>query len=110
MSVDQNLSDCTQWNEHFIGCKVHSCEKLKSKKIVCVRAQLCPTLYDPMDCDPPGSPVREIFQTRILEWVAIASSKGSSLPRDWTYISRVSCIGKQILYQFRHLENSIKNK
>ena len=35
--------------------------------------QLCPTLCDPMDCSPPGTSVREIFQARILEWVAIPS-------------------------------------
>ena len=51
-------------------------------------AQLCPTLCDPMDCNPPGSSVHEIFQARILEWVAISFSRGSSQPRDQT---RVSC-------------------
>ena len=51
-------------------------------------AQSCPTLCDPMDCSPPGSSVHEIFQARILEWVAISFSRGSSQPRDWT---RVSC-------------------
>ena len=45
---------------------------------VCVRsvAQLCPTLCNPMDCSPPGS--SGIFQARILEWVAISYSRGSS--------------------------------
>ena len=37
-------------------------------------AHLCPTLCDPIDCSPPGSPVRGIFQARILEWVAISFS------------------------------------
>ena len=46
---------------------------------VCVLvAQSCPTLCDPMDCNPPGSSVHEIFQARILEWVAISFSRGSS--------------------------------
>ena len=45
-------------------------------------AQLCPTLCDPMDDSPPGSPVYGISQARILEWVAIPFSRGSSLPRD----------------------------
>ena len=49
--------------------------------------KLCPTLCDPMDCSPPGSSVRGILQTRILEWVAIWSSRGSSQPRDRTHIS-----------------------
>ena len=47
---------------------------------------------------PPGSSVHGILQTRILEWVAMPSSRGSSQPRDLTCISYVSCIGKRILY------------
>ena len=43
-------------------------------------AQLCPTLCDPMDCSPPDSSVHGISQARILEWVTISSSKGSSDP------------------------------
>ena len=39
---------------------------------------LCPTLYDPMDCSLPGSSVHGILQARILEWVVIAFSSGSS--------------------------------
>ena len=46
--------------------------------------QSCPTLGDPMDRSPPGSPVHETFQARILEWVAISFSRGSSQPRDRT--------------------------
>ena len=53
----------------------------------------CPTLCNPMECSPPGSSVHGIFQARILEWVAIPLSRGSSQPRDQT---QVSCI--QILY------------
>ena len=51
---------------------------------VCVSAksfQLCPTLCDPMDCSLPGSSVHGILQARILEWVAMPSSRGSSWPR-----------------------------
>ena len=44
--------------------------------------QLCPTLCDPIDCRPPGSSVHGILQTRIVEWVAISSSRGSSQTRD----------------------------
>ena len=40
------------------------------------------TLCDLMDCSPPGSPVRGILQTRILEWVAFPFSRGSAQPRD----------------------------
>ena len=51
--------------------------------------QSCPTLCDPMDCSLPGSSLHGILQARVLEWVAISFSRGSSLLRDWT---RVSCI------------------
>ena len=46
-----------------------------------------PTLCDLMECRPPGSYVHGISQARILEWVAISFSRGSSQPRDWTLIS-----------------------
>ena len=48
----------------------------------CFVAQSCATLCDPMDCDPPGSSVHGILQARILEWVAISFSRGSSPPKD----------------------------
>ena len=44
-------------------------------------AQSCPTLCDPMDCRLPGSTIHGIFQARVLEWVAISFSRGSSQPR-----------------------------
>ena len=47
-------------------------------------AQSCPGLCNPMDCSPPGSSVHGIFQARILAWIAIFFSRGSSWPRDWT--------------------------
>ena len=43
-----------------------------------------------MDCSPPGSSVHEIFLARILEWVAISPSRGSSRPRHWTQVSRIA--------------------
>ena len=57
--------------------------------------QLCPTLCDPMDCSLPGSSVPGILQARILEWIAMPSSRGFSQPKDGTCIS---CIGRQVLY------------
>ena len=50
----------------------------------------CPTLWDPMDCSPPGSSVYGILQARILEWLAISFSKGSSRPRDGTWVSHIA--------------------
>ena len=56
-----------------VGCHfLLHCMKMKSESEV---AQSCPTLSDPMDCSLPGSSVHEIFQAKVLEWVAIAFSK-----------------------------------
>ena len=72
----------------------------------CMHAKLlqsCLTLCDPMDHSPSGSSVHEILQARILEWVAMPSSRGSFWPKDWTWVSHVFCIGRQVLYHQCHL-------
>ena len=46
--------------------------------VLCLVARLCPALCDAMDCSLPGSSVHGILQARILEWVAMPSSRGSS--------------------------------
>ena len=56
--------------------------------------QSCPTLCDPMDCSPPGSSIHWILQARILGWIVVPSSRGSSWSRDRTGVSYVSCIGR----------------
>ena len=56
--------------------------------------QSCLTLCDPMDCSLPGSSVHGLSQARILQWVAIPFSGGSSQLRDRNPISYVSCIGR----------------
>ena len=67
----------------------------------CLCAHMCvqpgPTPCNLMNCSPPGSSAHEISQARILEWVAISFSRGSSWKRDQTH---VSCIGRQILYHW----------
>ena len=63
-----------------------------------VLAQSCLTLLRPHEFSPPGSSVHGILQARILAWVAISSSRGSSRPRDRTCVCCVSCIGRQVLY------------
>ena len=69
--------------------------------------QSCPTLCDPLDYiySPLDSSVLVIFQARILEWVTISFSRGSSRPRDGTLIS---CIGRWILNHWRHLGSQMK--
>ena len=59
--------------------------------------QWCLTLCHPMDDSPQGFSVHGIFQARILEWVAISSSKGGGIPRDWTHVCYISCIGRRVL-------------
>ena len=68
--------------------RTEHCDTVKNELKVLV-TQLCLTLCDPMDCSPLGSSVHGISQAKILEWVAISFSRGSSWPRDWT---QVSCI------------------
>ena len=70
--------------------KIHSfrkevCTECFSSEV----AQLCPTLCDPMDCGLPGSSIHGIFQVTVLEWGAIAFSRGSSQPRDRTQVSHI---------------------
>ena len=75
-------------------CPVHRATKVCEVKV----AQSCPTLCKPMD-----STVQGILQARILEWVAFPFSEGSSLLRDRTQVSCVSCIGRRIFYQLSYL-------
>ena len=61
------------------------------------------TLCDPVDYSSPGSSVHGILQARILEWVAMPFSRGSSPPRNRTRVSYIFCIGGQVLYHYCHL-------
>ena len=66
----------------------------KNLHVTCMRAKLlqsCPVLCNPMDCSLPGSLVHGILQARILEWVAMPSSRKSFQPRDQTLNSRLLC-------------------
>ena len=63
-----------------------------------------------MDCGSPSSSIYGISQGRILEWVAMPSSRGSSWPRDWTHISYASCIGRWVLYHSHHLGSLYLNE
>ena len=72
---------------------------LKKLKLAYTKSlQLCLTLCDPRDCCPPDSTVCGVVQARILEWVTMPSSRGSSRPRDQAHLSYVSCVGRQVLY------------
>ena len=61
--------------------------------------QSCLTLWNPMDCSLPGSSAHGILQARILEWVAMPSSRRLFWPRDRTrHVSYISCFGRRALY------------
>ena len=91
------LACCSPWS-----CRVrHDCATEKQQYPfvykhhifihVCVLVtQSCPILCDPMDCSPPGFSVQRVFQDRILAWVAIPFSRGSSQPSDWTQVSYIA--------------------
>ena len=63
-----------------------------------MNTQSCVQLCDPIDCSHPASFVHGIFQERILDRVAISSSRRSSQPKDRTCVSCISWIGRQVLY------------
>ena len=72
-------------------------KQLEFKYGFCVHAkllQLCPTLSDPVDRSPSGSSVHGILQARILNWLAVLSSRVSSQPSSWTHISYI-CLNRQ---------------
>ena len=93
---------------YFRDCRVSMHWCFTVPVYVCVYdlvAQSCPTLYNIMDCRPPGSCVHGILQVRILQWVAISFSRGSSWPKDWTLVSTLQADslpseppGKPLLY------------
>ena len=96
LSVSVSVSCLTTHHPQLLAlCFSHA------QLLACMRAkshQLYPTLCYLMDYSSPGSSVRGVLQARILEWVAIPFSRGSSRPRDWTCVSHVSCIGRWVLY------------
>ena len=74
-----------------LGCTVRTTRKVatmvKARIFIALVAQSRLTLCDPVDCTPPGSSAHGISQARVLEWVAISFSRGSSQPRDQTQLS-----------------------
>ena len=66
------------------------CGFLNNTVLLCLVAQWCPRLCNPMNYCPPGSSVHGILQTRTLGWVAMPSSRGSSQPRDWSQVSYIA--------------------
>ena len=84
----RSLADYSPW-----GCKESDMTDLGAA-VLC-----CPVSFsESMDCSLAGSSVHGILPARILEWVAMPSSRGSSWLGDWTHVSCISCISRWILY------------
>ena len=81
---------CQRTRSHMLQLRKIPHATAKTVKVLVT--QLCPTLCNPMDCSPSGSPVREILQARILEWFDISFSRGTSQPRDQTWVSHILSI------------------
>ena len=77
-----------EWIKRCTISTLYICTYMKVKVLV---TQLCPTIFDPIDCSPPGSSVHGILQARILQWVAIPFSRGSFQSKDWTPVSFIAC-------------------
>ena len=100
-----------KWGEHYHQLQGKSpCYFLKKllnytwPACSCTKSlQPCLTLCGPMNYSPPVSSVLGILQARILEWVAMPSSRGSSRPRDQTWVFYIFCIGRQVLYHLCYL-------
>ena len=86
----------------YCACACLSRNSFCYNQVSCVWsvAQSCPILCNPLDCSPPGSSIHGISQARILEWGAISFSRRPSRPRDWTWVSCISCIGRWTLYHW----------
>ena len=84
---DRTQGSCVSWigkrslHHYCLYCRLSESESEVS--------QSCPTLCNPMDCGLPGSSVHGISQARVLEWIAISFSRGSSWPRGRTRVSRI---------------------
>jgi len=92
------LSHKYNWSlVHLQCCVSFKCTAKWFSYAVVTVVELLSRICNPMDCSLPGSSVHGISQARILEWVAISSSRRSSQPRDRTHIS---CIDKQVLHHW----------
>ena len=83
----------------FLG-KIKLTRSKTSLEVESEVAQSCPTLCNPMDCSLPGSSIHGILQARVLDWVAISFSRGSSQPRDRTWVSRI--VGRCFMLLLSH--------
>ena len=90
-SFREELNQTVMEMGHISTVRNPSYSRLLGLLCMCAQSlQSCPTLCNPLDCNPANSSVHEILQARILEWVAIPFCRGSSQPRDQTCISCIA--------------------
>ena len=90
-SGNQNKKQCGRNFKQFANCHIYFFQEVSKKDaVLCLVTQSCLTLCNLMDCSPPGSSVHGDAQARILKWVAMPSSRGSSQPRDQTKVSHIA--------------------
>ena len=95
LSLWASVLSSLKWDITNLIVRVQRTKQVKHLYVCVLVTQLCLTLCNPLDCSPPGFSVHAIFQARVLEWVAMPSSRGSSWPKDQT---QAFCICRQILY------------
>ena len=84
-----SVSETGVWSARCLTTNVFLSEQMDVLRKWSEVAQSCLTLCNPMDCSLAGSPIHGIVQARVLEWVASSFPRGSSRPRDWTWISSI---------------------
>ena len=80
----------------YLAGNMHAC--VLAKSLSCARL-----FVTPWNCSPPGSSVHGILQARMLEWVTISSFRGTSPPRDGSWVSCISCACRRILHHWSSL-------
>ena len=102
------------WLSNWTDMRLCVCMCVCVCDYVCVCVTMCVqllsslTLCDPMDYNLPGFSAHGVFQARIAEWVAISCSRGSSRPRDQTFVSWICCTGSQIPYHWAIWEAPVR--
>ena len=96
-SCQQQISGLLSVQNHTVNphnkSQSLSCAPVRYRKESYSLSHLCLTLCNPMDCSLPGSSVHGILQVKVLEWVAISFSKGSSWPRAWIWYPALQADG-----------------
>ena len=117
-AANQSFPWSPSWDQYEGDCLLKLCSEPRKRVYLLVSgglvAQSCLTLCDPMNCSPSVSSIHGILQARILEWIAIPFSRGSSWPRDQTQLSCIAgrfftiwATGKILTYCCQFIEKNM---